>query len=125
VSRAELILERPDLSEVRRVRTWVEDRLIALTPIETLGDALLVTSELVTNAVRHGAAAGPVVVEVTSDASTVTIAVTDSGGGVPIVQPPDDSRIGGIGLRIVESIAVSWGVDVTPRSTRVWVVIPL
>jgi two-component sensor histidine kinase len=121
----ELILEAPDLAAVKRARSWVEQHLMSSAPDGSPDDALLVTSELVTNAVRHGPTSGRVVVTVVPEPDRVTISVTDSGGGVPEVQARDIDRVGGLGLQIVESVAVNWGTDVTADATRVWAIVAL
>ena len=75
---------------------------------------MLVISELVTNALRHGL--GDVVVRASVDDQTaVCVSVTDSGAEQPRLLPPDPRRLGGVGLRIVDDIAASWGVVAIPR----------
>ncbi len=125
MSQNQLILEAPDMTSVKRARSWVEERLSAATPGRFSEEAVLVTSELVTNALRHGPTSSSVIVSVVPEADRVTISVTDSGGGVPVVQPRDGTRVGGLGLQIVESVAVRWGVDVTADNTTVWAVVAL
>lgn len=77
-------------------------------PLETLQAALTVVSELVTNAVVHGA--GPVTVAIESGAGAVAIAVSDEGSGglMMLNQPPDSDS--GRGLMVVERLANEWGV---------------
>lgn len=72
----------------RRARRLVRDAL-ALMPPELVDDALVVASELVTNAARHTRSrCGEVglALDVTPDA--VTVAVLDQGAdGVPVIAP--------------------------------------
>ncbi|HEY3479991.1 MAG TPA: ATP-binding protein [Streptomyces sp.] len=65
------------------------------------GDAVLVVSELVTNAVRH--APGAFVLELSLLAGGIEIAVHDTNPNPPQVRPPD--RTGGRGWPLVQSLA--------------------
>ena len=82
--------------------------------------ALLLTSEIVTNAVRH--ARTPLAVAVVSNSGTVRVEVTDRDPAhLPVVRgtvTPLDP--GGRGLRIVDQMAVDWGVTVAGTSKTVW-----
>ena len=51
------------------------------------------------------------------------LSVTDSGDELPVVQPPDPMRVGGLGLRIVDRIAATWGVSPFPGGKTVWATI--
>ncbi|MFE5394146.1 ATP-binding protein [Streptomyces sp. NPDC056568] len=71
-----------------------------LEPADTFLDAArLVTSELVTNALRH--APGPCRLELTLVDESVEIAVSDTGEGFPTFLPRDPLRVGRHGLEIV------------------------
>lgn len=87
-------------------------------------DAALVVSELVTNALLHGAL--PVALGVGLSDGFVRIAVSDADpGGQLTVLPagPDDAH--GRGLGIVESVAESWGSVHHPRDGKtVWADVP-
>jgi anti-sigma regulatory factor (Ser/Thr protein kinase) len=86
------------------------------------GDAdvvLLLTSELVTNAVRH--AATPFEIRVDVDADTVHVEVID--GDVdhsPEVQHPRPDDTNGRGLLLVDQLAAGWGSNRLGRSKAVW-----
>lgn len=69
----------------------------------------LMTSELVTNAVRHGM--GAVTLGVDCRAQTVRVEVGDDDTGRPVVADADPGRESGRGMRIVDTLASSWGVD--------------
>ncbi|GHI92860.1 ATP-binding protein [Streptomyces olivaceus] len=64
-----------------------------------LDAARLVTSELVTNALRH--APGPCRLRLTLVDDRVEIAVSDTGDGFPTFLPRDPQRVGRHGLEIV------------------------
>ncbi|MEK9518698.1 ATP-binding protein [Streptomyces venezuelae] len=75
-------------------------------------DAVLVVSELVTNAVRH--TRGPCRLVLTDDGASLDVAVTDYSEDMPDVhQPPDVDRPGGYGLKIMQHLGDS--VRVVPR----------
>jgi anti-sigma regulatory factor (Ser/Thr protein kinase) len=86
-------------------------------------DAILVVSELVSNAVMHaGCEPGEeieLVVEMRS--SAVRLAVADRGCSdkAPIVRGPEYRGPGGLGLRIVQTLAHCWGVE-RRIGTLVW-----
>jgi len=89
------------------------------------GTALLVLSELVTNAVLHGAE--PIDVCVSRDGDVLRIEVSDGGARIQGVAPRshDDPRPGGRGLHIVNSLAQRWGTTDNDGGKTVWAEIGL
>ena len=83
----------------------------------------LLTSELVTNAIRHGPHPGADIgVRVDRQDDRLRVEVTDAGAGF---LPPDRAgrEVGGWGLMLVDQLSARWGVtDGAP--TRVWFEIP-
>ena len=82
-------------------------------PGDALNDGKVLLTELVTNAIRHGARAdGWVRLIVRELDRMLRIEVTDSGeiDGVPAIQPRTPDRVGGWGLQVVDSVATRWGV---------------
>lgn len=100
-------------------RDWLRGFLSDRVP-EALGDdALLVLSELATNALRHGL--GEVVVRAALEHDgALQLSVTDSGDELPALQPADPTRVGGLGLRIVDELSSAWGVAAFPGGKTVW-----
>ena len=77
---------------------------------ERVEQAVLLVSELVTNAVLHGAT-DVVRVALDVDARTVSVAVHDRSPGAPQVLDVDPSRLHGRGLHLVDGLAEAWGVE--------------
>lgn len=86
--------------------------------IESLELILVLTSELVTNAVRHGA--GPVGVHLTWEDRGVRIEVEDRSPKWPLLQAVDVDAVSGRGLLLVEALAGGWGVERTENGKSVW-----
>ncbi len=80
--------------------------------------ALLCTSELVANAIEHGA--GPVDLHVEFVDAKVRIEVTDHSGRLPAPRRPTSTDVRGRGLLIVGNLADRWGFDPRPEGKTVW-----
>ena len=89
----------------------------------TLDDVLLIVSELVTNAVRHGPGGGPIHLQVRRN-GVVRIEVQDLGAGfdppIRAVREPGDLPTGGFGLVIVQRLSTEWGIAPRGAPTLVW-----
>ena len=70
-------------------------------------------SELATNAVQHARTEFEVGIWVTPDGEgrSVLVRVTDQAPGFPVPQDPPADAPHGRGLRIIESLAAGWGVE--------------
>jgi anti-sigma regulatory factor (Ser/Thr protein kinase) len=91
-------------------------------PSQTLENATLVSSELVTNAYRHGE--GEIELRVALLDDRLRIEVVDAGQDqVPAVREQVQDEAGGWGLRIVDQLALQWGVF--EGTTHVWADIAL
>lgn len=106
-------------ASVRRARQAVAQSLPELLRPRLGGDLGLLTSELVTNAIRHGACGdGEDLVELVlwpADGH-YWLAVSDPGTGKPVLAHPTADSESGRGLILVESLATAW--TVRPRPTR-------
>ncbi len=88
-------------------------------PGPLLDEAVLLTSELVTNAVQHSAtAADSVVLEVSVDTGVLRVTVADGGSGR--IRPRTPDAEGGWGLAIVAEIADRWGAGRHRGSNVAW-----
>jgi anti-sigma regulatory factor (Ser/Thr protein kinase) len=118
VDRAMTMLPRDRRAAVD-ARDWLHAFLAGRVDPALADDAALVISELATNALNHGL--GDVVVRAAVDGvGTVQLSVTDSGDELPSMQPADPSRIGGLGLRIIDQLSAAWGVAPFPGGKTVW-----
>ncbi len=120
--RAMAVLPRDRRSAVD-ARDWLRGFLAGRVSATLTDDALLVLSELTTNALRHGL--GEAIVRATLDDGMLQLSVTDSGDELPALQPVDPTRVGGLGLRIVDELSAAWGVAPFPGGKTVWATLPL
>jgi|SRR5579862_5384351 len=87
------------------------------------GDAMLVATELVTNAVRHSQAKADDELEVlvSKDADTLRISVRDPGtSGQTARLPARPGAWGGLGLTVVDQLAAAWGSQRHHDGYEVW-----
>nr|WP_184989443.1 ATP-binding protein [Sphaerisporangium rubeum] len=90
-------------------------------------DAVLVVSELLSNALRHAHPLPSGQIMATWDWADDHVEVTVSDGGAatePRAGRPALSSLGGRGLGIVEFLATRWGVRHDGEVTTVWAVLP-
>jgi anti-sigma regulatory factor (Ser/Thr protein kinase) len=102
----------------RDARAFVADALRAFGCAELIDDAVLVVSELATNAMVHGRS--DFTVSVTQIERAVTIAVGDAGAGPPARRRARASSTNGRGLQLVAGVASSWGVTPHTVGKVVW-----
>jgi two-component sensor histidine kinase len=98
----------------RRARTLLREHAAALDP-DRLDTAVLLISELVTNAVLHGTGEIRLIIDV--NGGDARFAVADEGDRAPIVRDAPGPE-GGWGLRLVGQLANRWGV--LDGRTQVW-----
>jgi signal transduction histidine kinase len=107
----------------RFIQAELISRLALSRRAEIIDDALLVVSELVTNAVCAGSST--VTVGVGSHGGDLKIEVTDGAGGWPEPHRAPDDSAHGRGLLLVEAFALEWGVTRVHHGKSVWAVLPL
>lgn len=108
----------PEPRAPRAARHFVADALRDAVSDDTAEVAVLLTSELVTNAVVH--ARTPLRLEVDLDAGTLRVGVVDEAPRIPAVRRANDARLTGRGMNLVDALAGQWGVDPTPPGKKVW-----
>ena len=114
---------------VRLARHAVADQLTAVgVRDETCDDALLVLSELVSNAVTHAAPLpnGGITVGWTVLTDALHLEITDGGAVTsPQASVPTLLSGSGRGLDIVRTICRAWGVSEGETSVTVWADVPM
>ncbi|MCL3860365.1 ATP-binding protein [Actinotalea sp. K2] len=81
----------------------------------------LLTSELVTNAVKYGPPGGVITVETFTGASGFSVSVSDDSPEHPVLRNPPSTGPGGRGVQLVSRLASRWGVDSHPANGKsVW-----
>ncbi|MEU9831206.1 ATP-binding protein [Streptosporangium sp. NPDC048047] len=117
-------------SSVACARAWTRALLAGAIAPCLLDDALLLLSEVVTNAVVHSDSGripgGSVTVclGVVDDALHVEVIDDGSADSVPFVRAADSDSDGGRGLLLVELLAAEWGVRDGRDGTAVWFRLP-
>ncbi|WP_220278181.1 SpoIIE family protein phosphatase [Streptomyces himalayensis] len=109
---------------VATARSFVRDTLQGWGFTDIVDDAVVLTSELVTNAVVHAGTAAEVLCLRTGDGARIEVADRYPEREIPLQQSlatmgsPD--REGGRGLQLCAALASRWGVDYTPTHKQVW-----
>jgi signal transduction histidine kinase len=89
-------------------------------PAELKPDAMLLVSELVSNAVRHGPHSQKSIrVRLTAGYGTLRVEVQDSGRTFQAGLGHQLDSPGGMGLRLLQELTERWGVETSPE-TMVW-----
>ncbi len=86
---------------------------------------VLLTSEIVTNVVRHAAGVLAVQLDLSIVDGVVRVTVEDPASEQPVLQTPSVDAIGGRGLMLVEALAARWGSVPTDRGKLVWFEFPV
>lgn len=114
----EVLELRGGREDVRTGRRFLSDTLTRLGWEEEVDDANLLLSELLSNVALHARTSCKVIVTATPE--RLRVEVEDGSAAVPRVQHFAIDTTTGRGLRLVEQVAESWGVDRTARGKRVW-----
>lgn len=103
----------------RAARRLAVDALIGSADGDVIDDAAIVVTELVTNALLHGAPPAQLVVRVDT-AGNVRVEVSDASTVLPVRVRQDRESMTGRGLKLVEASAERWGVQRQPVGKTVW-----
>jgi anti-sigma regulatory factor (Ser/Thr protein kinase) len=101
----------------RAVVEFVLDELVDQDVVETV---VLLTSELVTNAVIHARTPSTLRVLVEPNVPRVRVEVADGAREAPAPQAPAPTETSGRGLMLVDRLATHWEVDTTETGKIVW-----
>jgi anti-sigma regulatory factor (Ser/Thr protein kinase) len=123
VDEAEQELDLPaDPASASEARRFVR-RVLESWDAEALEDpALLLTSELVTNALLY--ARTPMKLRLRRRPGLVRVEVADEGAGAPVRRRYNSDASTGRGLALVEALADDWGVEPDNGGKRVWFTLP-
>jgi hypothetical protein len=91
---------------------------LAAEPGHLVEDAEQVVSELVTNAILHGAQ--PVTLRILRGEHALRLEVEDCGRAIPVMSRPSADTMTGRGLSLVAALASGWGVEESPDGKVVW-----
>ncbi|MGW7671286.1 PAS domain S-box protein, partial [Streptomyces sp. NPDC054775] len=109
---------------VATARSFVRDTLQGWGFADIVDDAVVLTSELVTNAVVHAGTAADVLCLRSDDGVRIEVADRYPEREVPLqsaaVNMGHPDREGGRGLQLCAALAGRWGVEYTPTHKQVW-----
>ncbi|MEU9396870.1 SpoIIE family protein phosphatase [Streptomyces sp. NPDC048324] len=109
---------------VATARSFVRDTLQGWGFADIVDDAVVLTSELVTNAVVHAGTSADVLCLRTDDGVRVEVADHYPEREIPLQGSPvnmgSPDREGGRGLQLCAALAGRWGVEYTPTQKQVW-----
>lgn len=110
-----------DPRSVAAARDWLLERARPFVDGDRIEQLRLVAGEVVSNAVRHGAAEGEILLAVTPKDGYLCVQCTDGGAGFaprPRAHAPDEN--GGWGFFLIEHLTRRWGLTRENQRTRVW-----
>ena len=109
---------------VATARSFVRDTLQGWGFADIVDDAVVLTSELVTNAVVHAGTAADVLCLRSDDGVRIEVADHYPEREIPLqgtaVNMGSPDREGGRGLQLCAALAGRWGVEYTPTHKQVW-----
>ena len=108
----------PRLDAAAVARRYVRARLAAWGLDDLTDPVLLLTSELVTNALLHSGA--PLVLTVQRDDVGVLVDVADGSSVPPVKRRPSATAVTGRGVQLLDLVSDSWGWTPTDTGKRVW-----
>jgi serine phosphatase RsbU (regulator of sigma subunit)/transcriptional regulator with GAF, ATPase, and Fis domain len=112
----------PAIGSTPVARHWVAD-LLADLPREVVETTVLLTSELVTNAVLH--AGTPLVVTIHRLSDRIRVDVSDASSDSPMVRAFGVGATTGRGLMLLDLLPSDWGVQEVPGGKVVWFELPV
>jgi hypothetical protein len=100
-----------DTRSVPEARRFVTD-FLADGGAESRNIAEMMVSELATNCLLH--TQSEFTVSLDRNGHQLRVEVSDDDGGRPVLRPADRTSVSGRGLRAIEMLSESWGVDTDP-----------
>ena len=108
----------PHPTSARAAREFVAETVQGWGRPDQAEAAVLLTSELVTNAIIH--ARTQVAVNVRLEDESLRVVVVDESADQPDRRTETDHLGGGRGLKLVDALAASWGVSPEGRGKAEW-----
>jgi anti-sigma regulatory factor (Ser/Thr protein kinase) len=132
--RREVVSRQPDLGLAAKAAREFSERTLRGWGLPGLADdAAVIVSELVSNAIRHGAG-GPngngldydrIELILWRRSGQIICAVTDPGTGAPAMADPGPLAEQGRGLHVVEALSATWGwTRLGDHRKAVWAAVP-
>lgn len=115
---AQLLDLPPKLDTAARARDHVRWWLLSWELEDLVEPVLLLTSEVVTNALLH--AGTDITVSVQRDGLGVRVEVGDGSSVRPVRRRPSSSATTGRGVQMLERFADDWGYEVVGNGKLVW-----
>jgi anti-sigma regulatory factor (Ser/Thr protein kinase) len=119
VNRVRRFRNRPE--SVPAARRFVRS-VLSEQSADTLDAVELMASELATNCVNHAQTCFEFTIEEAK--RQIRVEVRDTGPGRPEPRSPTPSERTGRGLRIVEAMSETWGIELSPSGKTVWFTVP-
>jgi len=124
---SELVL-KPGPESVKAARDFTAEILHSWGLDGLIQEAMIIASELVTNAIKHGTCLTPPSTDLARVelawqryASRVICVVTDGSSRQPVLAPADMGAESGRGLQVVHALAAAWGwMALGARGKAVW-----
>ncbi|HET9689620.1 MAG TPA: ATP-binding protein [Acidimicrobiales bacterium] len=107
----------PEPTSVREARAWLRE-VMAGRDDDVVETAVLLSSELVTNAVLH--ARTPVELRAWHEGVTTHVEVADASQAMPVRKQFGAEAATGRGLHLLSSLASAWGVEADASGKRIW-----
>lgn len=101
----------------RAVQRWADGGGATTTDQQVLA---LLTTEVVSNAVRHGPADAEVEVEAARERGQFVVRVVDRSTELPVLRRQPVEAVGGRGVQIIDHLATDWGVERCRGGKIVW-----
>ena len=105
--RQELVLPASSVSPAA-ARDWARHAGCQVHAVDLLDDALLLITELVTNAVLHGGP--PILLAIECDDTSLHVRVRDGSPALPARREAGQESQNGRGMTLVELLTSTWGV---------------
>jgi len=106
------------LEAPRIARMFVAEHVCQTHLLPPVEDAVLLTSEAITNAVVHGGPPIELAIDCTGEASEIR--VSDGSEAIPLPHMASEEDVHGRGLMLIDVLSDAWGVEAAMPGKQVW-----